>query len=267
MQIELSLEKSIEENAAEYFEKAKKAKKKLVGLQKAILETREKIQELERTPIQEKTRLVKKRKRQWFEVFHWFFSSDEFLVVGGRNAKSNEAIVKKHLEEGDLFLHADVHGGSACIIKAFGREIPLQDMREAAVFAGAFSSAWKQGTASVDVYAVQSNQVSKAPPTGESLGKGAFIISGKREWFRKIALGFFVGVEKENSQYIVISGPEQAIKKHSIAMIKIVQGSLEKSNAAKQILSALEKRVGGKIPIHLDEIVSMLPGPGIRVLE
>ena len=32
----------------------------------------------------------KMRKRMWFEKFLWFFSSDGYVVVGGRDAQQNE---------------------------------------------------------------------------------------------------------------------------------------------------------------------------------
>ena len=47
----------------------------------------------------------------WFEKFNWCITSDNYLVIGGRDAQQNEAIVKRYLRPGDAYLHADVHGG------------------------------------------------------------------------------------------------------------------------------------------------------------
>ena len=47
MSLELYWNKSLEENASLYFEKAKKAKKKLLGLALAVAETKKKLQKVE----------------------------------------------------------------------------------------------------------------------------------------------------------------------------------------------------------------------------
>src|SRR3989338_4127675 len=102
MEIEIDLRKTIHENANEFFEKEKK---------KRIQEFKEK------KLIQEIPEPEKKRKKKWFEAFHWMNSSDGFLIIGGRDAQSNEVIVKKHMQENDLYFHADIHGAPHCIIK------------------------------------------------------------------------------------------------------------------------------------------------------
>ena len=62
--------------------------------------------------------LIKKvRKTYWFEKFYWFISSDNYLVIGGRDRQQNEIIVKKHLVCGDAYVHADVHGSSSVVVK------------------------------------------------------------------------------------------------------------------------------------------------------
>ncbi len=264
MQIELDVGKSIEENAAGYFEKAKKAKRKLLGLRKAIEETKKRILAMQESLPEEKTFAEKKkRKQQWFEQFHWFFSSDGFLVIAGKNSNSNEAIVKKHLDEHDFFLHADIHGAGACVVKAEGKDAPVSTLKEAAMFAAVFSRAWKQGIASIDVYAVKSNQVSKKAPSGESLGAGAFMIHGKRQWFRKTGMNFAVGVKKDAFGYKIVSGPEQAIKNQSLVIVKITQGKNDAPATAKAVIALLEKKVG-RTGIKVDEAVRMLPGSSMQ---
>lgn len=262
VEIELSYEKSPGENAAEYFEKAKKAKRKLESLKHAIEETKKTIAQLEKHDFTEK-KTAKKAKKQWFHAFHWFLSSNSFLVVAGKDAKTNELLVKKHLGEGDKFFHADVHGASACIIKSDGKEIPEQTLQEAAVFAAVFSKAWKQGAASVDVFAVESKQVSKKAPSGESLGTGAFMIYGKRQWFRKTPLELWVGVRKDGG---IVSGSEHAIKKQCIAFVKILQGSNDSAKTAKAIIAAFEKKLG-KLGISANELVAMLPGSSMQLVQ
>ncbi len=52
-----------------------------------------------------------------FEKFLWFISSENYLVIGGRDQQQNELVVKRHMRPGDLYVHADLHGASSCIIK------------------------------------------------------------------------------------------------------------------------------------------------------
>jgi predicted ribosome quality control (RQC) complex YloA/Tae2 family protein len=45
------------------------------------------------------------RKAYWFERFHWFITSENYLVLSGRDAQQNELLVKRYLRcvgEGDL---------------------------------------------------------------------------------------------------------------------------------------------------------------------
>jgi predicted ribosome quality control (RQC) complex YloA/Tae2 family protein len=61
--------------------------------------------------------MQKLRKQLWFEKFYWFISSDNYIIVSGRDAQQNELIVKRYLQKGDLYVHADIVGASSCVIK------------------------------------------------------------------------------------------------------------------------------------------------------
>lgn len=37
------------------------------------------------------------RKPYWFERFHWFVSSENYLVLSGRDAQQNELLVKRYM--------------------------------------------------------------------------------------------------------------------------------------------------------------------------
>lgn len=54
--------------------------------------------------MQEKTVAVisHMRKVHWFEKFNWFISSENYLVISGRDAQQNEMIVKRYMSKGDL---------------------------------------------------------------------------------------------------------------------------------------------------------------------
>ena len=259
MEIKIMLNKSVEENAAEFFEKAKKLKKKLEGIKKAVIELEEKIKKAEKEiPKIEMPKKV--RKKKWYEKFHWFFTSDGFLVLAGKDAHSNEILIKKYMQKEDLFLHADIVGAAHCIIKN-GINASKKALKEAVAFAAAFSKAWKNMLSSVDVYYVKPEQVSKKAPSKEYLQKGAFMVYGKREWFRKVELKLAIGLKKEDEYYVVVCGPESAIKKQAEFYVVIRPGKLEKGKLAKKIKEIFDKRIPEN-NVRIEEILGILPSNG-----
>lgn len=265
MKIEIDFSKSVQENASLYFEKSKKAKKKLAGLEQAIRQMQQKISSLEEKKRSQKEP-HRKREREWFEAFHWFHTSDRLLVLAGRDAQSNERLVKKFMSPADLYFHADLHGAAHCILKAEKNSAPQNSLKEAAAFAALWSKAWKEGLSHADVYCVLPEQVSKSAPSGEAISGGAFMIYGKRKWFRKTKIECSIGVQKIGEMLSVVSGPVSAVKKNSLYCVELLQGDKTKSEAAKQLKAVLSKRFPN-IYFELDEIISMLPNGGIRIAQ
>ena len=104
---------TIPENAENYYEKSKKAKRKTKGALIAIENTKKQLEEIKskKDSAMENISVPKKRVKKnlkWYEKLRWFVSSDDVLVVGGRDANSNESVVKKYLEPNDIYLHADI---------------------------------------------------------------------------------------------------------------------------------------------------------------
>ncbi|MFV2015443.1 MAG: NFACT RNA binding domain-containing protein, partial [Candidatus Heimdallarchaeota archaeon] len=121
--------KSLADNANSYYEQSKKAKKKVKGAEIAIENTKQKIQlAKEKKEISVETSgskvILLKRRKAWYEKFHWTISDEDFLVIAGTDANTNERIVKRYVEDDDIFLHADVQGAPSTVIKGNGRNIP-----------------------------------------------------------------------------------------------------------------------------------------------
>ena len=57
------------------------------------------------------------RKPHWFEKFCWFVTSENHLVLSGRDSQQNELLVKRYLRKDDLYVHADLHGAATTIIR------------------------------------------------------------------------------------------------------------------------------------------------------
>jgi len=265
MEIELDLSKSIDENASVYFEKAKEARRKIEGLKKS-LEINARIQKqreiedaLKKKESSPKTAKAQ-RKKKWFMKYRWFFTSDNLLVVGGRDAVSNEEIVKKRMQKNDIYFHAEVFGAPHCFIDApdelKGREFiaPETSMKEAAQFSVTFSKAWEEGRAQADAYSVKPEQVSKSAKSGESLGTGAFMIYGERNWFKKTPLSCAVGFF--NREQTIVCAPLSAVKKHCRFFVELKQGRKTKEQIARELKSLFEKK---GLNFTIDDFVSALP--------
>tara|TARA_Y100000296_G_C5111488_1_gene225404 strand:- start:16 stop:795 length:780 start_codon:yes stop_codon:yes gene_type:complete len=255
MKIKINTNKTLEQNASEYYERVKKLKRKLEGATKALSRSNVKLNKLEKKDIevQEKKKQSAKKKsikREWFEKFHWFHSSSDLLVIGGKDATSNEIVVKKHVEKGDLVFHTEMSGSPFFVIKSNKKKIDDKTIKETAQATVSYSKAWKLGLSISDVFYVKPNQVTKETKSGEFVARGAFMIYGKKE-FLKPKLEIAIGITKENK---VIGGPISAIKKHSEKHIIVVPGKHKKSDTAKKIKS----KIGGSV----DEISRFLPAGG-----
>ncbi|MBR9692297.1 DUF814 domain-containing protein, partial [Candidatus Woesearchaeota archaeon] len=189
----------------------------------------------------------------WYEKFRWCISSDGILLAGGRDASTNEMLIKKHAEKNDVVFHTDMAGSPFVIIKAEGKDVPKATMEEAAQFCATFSRAWRNGMSSLEVFHVAPDQVTKEPNPGEYLPKGAFMIRGKTTYHKPL-IKVAVGVDKDGR---VMSGPPTAVEKHCEHAVEVLQGRDKTSDVAK----TLQKQLGGE----LDEFVAALPAGGCKL--
>lgn len=254
MDIELDLQKSVEQNAAVYFDLGKKSKKKLEGARKALLESKRKLAQLqqEETTFKEKESLKntkKARKREWYEKFHWFISSEGFLCIGGKDATTNELIIKKNMEKDDLVLHTDMAGSPFFLIKN-GQKAGEITREEAAQATAVHSRAWKLSHTTADVFYVLPEQVSKEAQSGEYISKGSFMIYGKKNYFYPL-IEYAIGLVEGK----IIAGPLSAVKAKTTNYIIVIPGRDSKGELSKKIRAKLK---GGE----LDDIITFLPAGG-----
>lgn len=253
MKITLNLNKTVEQNAAIYFEKAKKAKKKLEGAKAALERSMKNLLKIKEKSEKEKpVTPTQKVKKEWYEKFRWFYSSEGFLVIGGRDATTNEILIKKFTEKDDIVFHTDMAGSPFFVIKTQGKIPSENTLQETATATASFSRAWKLGLTTSDVFYVKPEQVSKTPEHGEYIAKGAFIIRGKTTYI-KPEMEITIGIKDGK----VISGPVSAIKKQTDKYMTIIQGKEKPSDIAK----FFRKKFGGE----LDDIIRMLPSGSCQI--
>jgi predicted ribosome quality control (RQC) complex YloA/Tae2 family protein len=249
LNVELDLKKSVQKNAEIYFEKAKKAKKKVEGLLKAMKEIKKK--ELSES---KKIKIENKAAKEWYDKFRWVISSDGFLLVAGKDAQTNEKLIRKHMKPTDLVFHTDITGSPFVLIKnPEGREIPEQTIKETAEFCGSYSKAWKVGIFAIDVYYIKPDQVKKEG----GLPTGSFMIYGKREWIRQIPVKVAVGV-KDNE---VIFGPENMVK-NKVKEYAIV---IPDDSSSNEVAKTIQKKL--KTKIELERLARIIPYGKGKVIE
>lgn len=198
--IDVDLSLSPWSNARQYYEQKKvaavKEQKTLQSSEKALKNTERKVNaDLKKGLKQEKQVLRPVRQQLWFEKFNYFISSENYLVLGGRDAQQNEILYRRHLRKGDVFVHADLHGSSTVIIKNLhGRSddpIPPSTLSQAGTLAVATSSAW-DSKAVMSAWWVNAEQVLKTLPNGEYLAVGLFAVKGQKNFLHptQLMLGF-----------------------------------------------------------------------------
>ena len=96
------------------------SKKKLANLEK----------EIEKKQQEEQLKQKPKRKKEWFEKFRWFFTSDNMLVIAGRDATTNEIVVKKHTDKHDLIFHTEMAGSPFGVFKTEGKKPSIAIIKE-----------------------------------------------------------------------------------------------------------------------------------------
>ncbi len=250
---------SIPENAESYYEKAKKAKKKTKGAIIAIENTKKQLEKIKskKELAMENISIPKKREKKnlkWYEKLRWFITSDNTLVVAGRDAGTNEAVVKKYLDNNDIYLHADIHGASSTVIKLESKSLNDTILKESGEFAASFSSAWTKGFNTQDVFWVYPDQVSKTPEAGEFLAKGSFVIRGNRNYIRSAKVKIAIGIVDYEGKRIM-AGPVEALEAHCENYVVLKPGYTKKEAIAKKILHEINEDE----LISLDDIIRVLP--------
>jgi predicted ribosome quality control (RQC) complex YloA/Tae2 family protein len=188
----------------------------------------------------------------WYSKFRWFFTSGNRLVVIGRDINQNGSLIEKHLEKDDIVLHADVFGSPFGLLKS-AKGAVQSDIEEAAAGVASYSSAWKAGASNLDVYYVYPEQVTKTPPSGESLKKGAFYIEGRKNYIKNVSLGIYLSFSLDDSALSITLSIHEP--KRNFVLVR--PGNKKREEVIKKILKKLEDKMG--IKIKSDEIDKLLP--------
>ncbi|MGA1873678.1 MAG: NFACT RNA binding domain-containing protein, partial [Thermoplasmatota archaeon] len=256
--VDLETSLDLNQNADLLYTRSKTARKKIEGIEAALRSSRDKLERARRDiEDREDGESIRKLRRFWFESYRWCFTSSRILIIGGRDAKTNERIVKKYMRDSDLYAHADLSGASSVILRVDkDREADEASKEQAVHFSILNSKAWHAKVGSAGGYWVLPDQVSRTPQSGEFLAKGSFVIRGKKNFVEKLPMEGAVGTVYVEGVPKVMFGPVDAVKEICQGNILLLRpGRTKKSDIAKVIA----KELGGE----LDQVMSVLPPGGI----
>ncbi len=268
--VEVDPEESVETNASAAFDQAKEVRAKIDGARKALKDTERLIRRREkhqakRAKTEEKQEALSRR-TFWFMAYRWCYTTEGLLMIAGRDAATNEKLVKKHMKSGDVYAHADVHGAPSTVLKTEGIDAGEESLEELCRFAATFSKAFNQ-FASTDAYWVKPEQVTKTPQSGEFVPKGAFIIRGTRHYRKDLPLEAGVGIVhlddqggllapgSEEGHRHLMAGPWVSVRAHARPALRVVRGDRKPSDVAKEI----SQRLG----VPLDAVAAALPSASL----
>ncbi len=258
--VKLDFRKDVNENAQKYYNKSKKSKKKLEGAKKAVKETKKQIEEGKAKKIERKT--IEPTEKFWFDKYKWFISSENNIVIAGKDTKTNEEVVKKYMERDSRYAHAEAGGAPSVVVKN-DNGIDEPSLLEACQYALIHSKEWKRGIASGQAYWVKPSQVSKTAEAGESLPTGAFVIRGKRNYIDNLPLeAFLIEIEYKNHRKIMCA-PSLLLKNKDENLtgkkVRFIPGRKDQNEFAKEMSKHFE------VPVQ--EIQNILPPGGVKIVD
>ena len=267
--IKINTKSPLQSIASVLFNEAKKQSGAIKSIEDIKSKTEKKLEKLQnKTELERDIMLVTEiRKKNWYERYRWFYTSDGYLVIGGRDAASNSAVVRKHLVKNDKIFHADIFGSPFFIIKN-AENAPDTSMNEVAHATVCFSRAWREGLYGVSAYWVNPEQVKKSAPSGEFLPKGSFTIEGQRNFINSGNLKLAVGIIPQDDGHALTCGPSETIKKNSICYAIIEPHGAEMAETAKKIrieFSKIHEEITKKI--NIDDFVRVMPSGKSQIKE
>lgn len=175
-----------------------------------------------------------------YQKFRWFYTSSGVLVIGGKSAEQNEAVIKQAKDE-DVILHTEDPGSPFCVVVDEIEETDA-DIREAAIFCASLSQSWKKKKKEIEVSVFRKDQVYKL----KSMKKGTFGVKGAEQKV-KIIPKLYLTFQEGKLRCVPFPAP----------IAEITPGDMKKEEAAEMI--------SAKLHIKKEEVLSALPPDKISV--
>lgn len=250
---------------------------KLHQERKAIVKKLNSAQEIKNLKIsqskKDEKKLIKKENQKiekiilssssWYQNYHWWYTKNGFLVVGGRCATDNEKLVKSYMNDNDIYFHTDEPGSGSFIMFTNGikdfieKKEYLIDIDETAEGVLAFSNQWNTSCPTGNVFYVKGSQVTKSAPSGEYIGKGSFMIYGKKEFVKVTGTTLGYGIYKDKDKSMLMLAPYRIINRLGGSSVRLKPRNDIKKMKGKIITSILKK----KLNIDINDTVYIFNKP------
>jgi len=269
--IKVNPQSSIQAIASSLFNESKKQMRATdtINLEKKKTEKSLELVKKQASIAQDSIVFAVQKKKEWFERYRWFITSDGRLAIGGRDSSSNSAVIRKHLNKNDMVFHAEIVGSPFFLLRE-STEHDMASVKEVSQATVCFSRAWKAGIYGLNAYWVKPDQIKTAAPSGQFIAKGSFVIEGSRNFVQVTTLQLAIGLYEKDESYLLMCGTPQAIKKNCIYYITIEPSGVDMAEFAKKVkLEFLKFKEKEEIvkAISLDDFTRVLPTGESHIVE
>ncbi|HET7337460.1 MAG TPA: ribosome rescue protein RqcH [Candidatus Nitrosotalea sp.] len=269
--IKIDPQSSIQAIASTLFNESKKQMRATdtINLEKKKTEKSLELVKKQASIAQDSIVFAVQKKKEWFERYRWFITSDGHLAIGGRDASSNSAVIRKHLNKNDMVFHAEIVGSPFFLLRESTEEDP-SSVKEVAQATVCFSRAWRAGVYGLNAYWIKPDQVKTAAPSGQFIAKGSFVIEGSKNFVQVTTLQLAIGLYEKDESYLLMCGPPSAIKKHCIYFVTIEPSGVDMTEMARKVkLEFMKFKEKEEIvkAISLDDFIRMLPAGDSHIVE
>jgi hypothetical protein len=185
-----------------------------------------------------------------YKKYKWFYTSSDKLVVGGKNAKQNDELLKKVQKmKGNFYIMHTSHPGSPfSAIISDPKTVKKTDLEECAIFTGAFSRAWKKGMKKTKIHIFRKNQISKE----KNMKEGMWGVSGN---IKKMTVELKLALTKQKRTLRAVP-----LKSSNNTLLEITPGKIDKEKMFLTIKKAIKNS-----KLEKEEFMAALPAGGIRI--
>ena len=267
--IPIQIHRPLQESAQRLYEEAKRVEPKLQGAQRALADTLARLGALDGGRAAQRaggpgapSAGAPRARHFWFEKApRWFVSSEGVVVVGGRDARSNDLVVKKYLREADIYVHGEIHGAPSVVIRTpppkGAPPVGLPTLREACQWGISYSKAWRAGHASGSAFWVRGDQVSKAGGSGEFVGQGSWVIHGTKNVEKDLPLELGLGTLTWEGEHLVQCAPPSSFSRSGASLKWLLRPGEERER------DEVEKSLSRDLGVGRTLLQSLLPAGGL----
>lgn len=186
-----------------------------------------------------------------YQKYRWFYTSSGKLVIGGKNAEQNEALLRKlkSLEEELIIMHSAEPGSPFSAIFSPANSVNSSDMQECAIFTASFSRAWRQKKKKINVDIFHLSSLYKL----NSMKTGTW---GVKNIIKRVSAPLSLVLTRQKGKLRAV--PESSLKS-KLPLLKISPGKIDKIHLAPQIQALLNNK------FSKEEILAALPPGGLKI--